>query len=78
MAAVALIERLRVDPTVEVVPQTSADFEEALLLYSERADKAWSHTDCSSSNIMRRFGIDEALTYDRHFEQAGFAALLRG
>ncbi len=76
-AAAALVERLRLDPAVEVVPQTSADFEEALRLYAERADQSWSHTDCSSFSIMRRQGITEALTYDRHFEQAGFKALLR-
>lgn len=76
-AAVALIERLRADSTVEVIPQTSGEFEEALRLYAERADKAWSHTDCSSFCIMRRLGIREALAYDRHFEQAGFTALLR-
>ena len=76
-AAAALIERLRLDSGVEVVPQTSADFGEALRLYAERADQSWSHTDCSSFSIMRRQGITEALTYDRHFEQAGFKALLR-
>lgn len=34
-------------------------------------------TDCSSFLIMERYGIDSALTYDWHFEQAGFKALLR-
>jgi predicted nucleic acid-binding protein len=76
-AAAALIEQLRLDPAVEVVPQTSATFEEALRLYAVRPDKAWSHTDCSSFSIMTRHGITEALTYDRNFEQAGFKALLR-
>jgi predicted nucleic acid-binding protein len=34
-------------------------------------------TDCSSFLIMWQYGIDAALTYDKHFEQAGFDALLR-
>ncbi len=68
---------LRADPAVDVVPFTSESFGEALELYRNRADKRWSLTDCSSILIMRRQGIDSALTYDRHFQQAGFRALLR-
>lgn len=75
--AVAVVSRLRAGEAVDVIPLTSTDFDEALRLYSDRTDKAWSHTDCSSFCIMRRLGIDEALTHDRHYEQAGFRALLR-
>jgi predicted nucleic acid-binding protein len=45
--------------------------------YQTRPDKSWSLTDCSSFLIMESEGIEAALTYDRHFEQAGFQALLR-
>jgi uncharacterized protein len=48
--------------------------DEALQLYH---DKEWSHTDCASFRVMEKEGIGEALTYDRHFEQAGFKALMR-
>jgi len=34
-------------------------------------------TDCSSFLIMEQVGLQEALMTDRHFEQAGFIALLR-
>jgi uncharacterized protein len=68
---------LRASEGVTVAPQTGESFEEALRLYRERTDKGWSLTDCSSFLLMRQFGIDTALTYDKHFEQAGFAALLR-
>ena len=34
-------------------------------------------TDCISMQAMRREGIVEALTNDRHFEQEGFRALFR-
>jgi len=33
-------------------------------------------TDCISFVVMERFGLREALTGDRYFEQAGYAALL--
>ena len=45
-------------------------------LYGRRPDKAWSLTDCVSFVVMEERGIREALTGDRHFEQAGFVALL--
>ncbi len=76
-AAINLIESLINDPAVEVIPQTAQLFSDALKLYSQRLDQAWSHTDCASFCIMRERNILEALAYDRHFEQAGFVALLR-
>lgn len=76
-AAVALIEDMRRDPNLSIVPQSSLQFQEAFVLYAKRADKTWSHTDCASFQAMKRQGISEALTHDRHFEQAGFRALLR-
>lgn len=38
---------------------------------------AWSLTDCSSFIVMEERGLADAMTADRHFEQAGFRALLR-
>lgn len=46
-------------------------------LYEERLDKAWSLTDCISIAVMQERGLTEALTNDKHFEQAGFRAILR-
>ena len=43
---------------------------------ANRQDKDCSLTDCVSFVIMREAGLQEALTGDRHFEQAGFQALL--
>jgi predicted nucleic acid-binding protein len=76
-SAVSLIEGVGINPNVTVVPQTSELFQAALQLYRQRPDQAWGHTDCSSFCIMHQQGIREALAYDRHFEQAGFIALLR-
>lgn len=39
---------------------------------ANRPDKNWSLTDCITFVIMREAGLQEALTGDRHFEQAGF------
>jgi predicted nucleic acid-binding protein len=47
-------------------------------LFARRPDKSWSLTDCISFVVMADRGLTEALTGDRHFEQAGFRALLRG
>jgi predicted nucleic acid-binding protein len=52
-------------------------FQAALTLYEQRPDKEWSQTDCVSFKIMEEQIIFEALTYDRHFAQAGFKALMR-
>ncbi len=45
-------------------------------LYRGRPDKEWSLTDCISFVVMRDEHLTEALTADRHFEQAGFKPLL--
>jgi uncharacterized protein len=76
-AAVNFIQALQKNPTMAIAPQTAELYQQALLLYAQRADQAWSHTDCASFHIMRQGGITEALAYDKHFEQAGFTALLR-
>jgi len=34
-------------------------------------------TDCISFIAMQEYGLTEALTTDRHFEQVGFKVLLR-
>ena len=42
------------------------------------ADKRLSFTDCVSFAVMRQRQLTDALTADRHFEQAGFRILLLG
>ena len=75
--AAVTVNGLRTDRNVEIVPQTSARFNDAATLYSQRPDQRWSVTDCASFLIMQERGIREALTHDRDFVQAGFRALLR-
>ena len=61
----------------KVVPAGSELLRRGMALYLERADKEWQVTDCISFVVMEDEGIKDALTGDRHFEQAGFRALLR-
>lgn len=76
--AVELAEAIAGDRSVEMVPQNAQLFRDALALYWDRPDKRWSLTDCASFRIMEQRNLTEALTHDRHFEQYGFRALLRG
>jgi hypothetical protein len=65
------------DPPAVVVPFDRALLERAIELDIQHAGKEWSLTDCVSFLVMRDRGLGEALTGDRHFEQAGFVALLK-
>ncbi|MBX6314361.1 MAG: type II toxin-antitoxin system VapC family toxin [Isosphaeraceae bacterium] len=51
-------------------------FHQALALYEQMDDKTWGLVDCASILIMQAEGMTEALTSDRHFQQAGFRCLL--
>lgn len=46
-------------------------------LLKSRADKTWSLVDATSFIIMQQLGLQEALTTDHHFEQAGFIRVLK-
>jgi uncharacterized protein len=45
-------------------------------LYRSHQDKAWGLVDCIPFVAMREVGIHQALTFDQHFVQAGFQALM--
>jgi predicted nucleic acid-binding protein len=77
LAPVHLLDSLEVDERVEIIALTEGLYKQAFQLYQSRLDKAWSLTDCASFVLMGERGMTEALTTDRHFEQAGFRALLR-
>ena len=52
---------------VQVVPQSRDSFLNGLELYRARPDKGYSVTDCISMQTMRREGLTDVLTNDRHF-----------
>jgi uncharacterized protein len=72
-----LLAALRADPACIIVAPTQSLFDQGVDLYERRPDKSWSLTDCISFAVMKEHGATQALTGDRHFEQAGFAALLK-
>ena len=74
---ISLYDALGTDPDVTIVPSDAGLFAEGLALYASRTDKEWSLTDCISFVVMQRHQLNEALTGDHHFDQAGFKALLR-
>src|SRR5260370_18237759 len=73
----SIVQRLRSNRDVLIVPQTSEHFETPLRRYNQEADKSWSLTDCASFQVMEAEQIQAALTRDQHFGQAGFEAWLR-
>ena len=70
-----LVDDVRSNSGVDVLPQTRADFDAALALYKARPDKGYSLTDCRSMVALRALGLSEVLTNDHHFTQEGFAIL---
>lgn len=72
-----LIQALLASDFLEVVEQDNDLFEQTFELYGQRLDKDWSFVDCASFVIMRQKGLRSALTTDKHFQQAGFATLMR-
>lgn len=76
-AAVAMVRKILANPNIRVLPQTRDSFLRALKRYEARRDKAYSLADCASMNAMDGEGIREILTHDHHFEQEGFAVLIK-
>ena len=64
------------EPSNLLVAASDELFRKGIARYDQRSDKSWSLTDCISFVVMEEHGVTEALTADRHFEQAGFVPLL--
>lgn len=63
---------------IAIVEQFNIDLlSRAWDLFNSRPDKEWSMTDCYSFVVMEKYSIKQALTTDKHFEQAGFEILLK-
>ena len=74
--ASGLVERIEHSTRIQVVELTPELYRKGWQLYRERLDKDWGVIDCISFTIMQECNIVEALSGDRHFQQAGFVALL--
>ena len=73
----ALVEGMRASPRMTIIPLGPVLLNRGLELMANRPDKDWSLTDCVSFVVMGDEGIQDALTADGHYEQAGFRALLK-
>lgn len=74
--AARFIENFKASAWTKVIPLSENTLWKGFELYRSRTDKKWSLTDSISFVVMAEEGLTEALTGDRHFEQAGFTALL--
>ena len=71
------VQDLEQDSKVRIIKASTELFHRGLQIYEERLDKEWSLTDCISFIVMGEENLAEALTGDKHFEQAGFIPLLK-
>ena len=62
---------------IQILLPSDKLFEQGVTLFAARPDKEWSLTDCISFAAMRACSMEEAITADHHFEQAGFKMLLK-
>ena len=74
--AIAFIQSLKKSPYLQIIHINEMIDSQAWDLLTQREDKNWSLVDCSSFIIMKKHRINEALTNDHHFEQAGLIKLL--
>lgn len=75
-AVLAFLADLEASSEVAVVYVGERLHHAGMRLLHERLDKSWSLCDAVSFVIMQESHVMEALTTDRHFEQAGFRRLL--
>lgn len=58
---------------LEILRPDAEDEREAVKLFEQFADQEVSFTDCVSFALMRRYRLQIAFAFDRHFRDAGFA-----
>lgn len=75
-SAIEIFEEFFVSEEVEIVRLDETLFNKAFELYKSHADKSWGLVDCVSFVVMKENGINDALTCDKHYVQAGFRALM--
>jgi len=61
--------------SIELIHIDEAMFYEGREYFQKHSDKKYSLTDCISFVVMKQRGVKAALTFDRHFAQAGFEKL---
>lgn len=77
-AAIAIGKILIDSPRVELVHVDQELFAAGWDFFVQHVDKRYSLTDCISFVVMQERGLRQALTFDRHFVQAGFECVPEG
>ncbi len=75
--SIRIINEFLQSEETEIIHLNPELFQQAFKLYQTRHDKEWGFIDCVSFVVMKEKGIQQALTFDKHFAQAGFRVLMR-
>jgi uncharacterized protein len=70
--AVELGHTLQNSSFIELLHVDEALFNDAWIYFQKHKDKRYSLTDCVSFTVMSQRKIEIALTFDKHFRQAGY------
>jgi uncharacterized protein len=70
--AAEIINYFQIAPEAKVISLTPELFTTAMCLYTRYQDKTWGLVDCVSFVVMEEMELSVALSFDRHFVQAGF------
>jgi len=73
--AIEIGNRLLYDSSVNFIEVDSRLFGQAYSYFKKHKDKTYSLTDCISFIVMQQLEVSSALTFDKHFLQAGFQKL---
>lgn len=73
---VEFVERVQADSNTAIITASTEHFSNGFRLFAKRRDKDWSLTDCISFAVMEHMRIRDAVSCDKHFEQAGYRQLL--
>lgn len=72
-AAYQWLKKIRLEESAfRVIPVGTDLLAQGVELYGLRPDKEWGLTDCISFIVMQHENLRDALTFDHHFEQAGY------
>ena len=74
---IEFIAGLKQSPYLKIMHIDVSLDDQAWQFFQRHQDKDWSLVDCASFVVMNKLNIEEALTSDHHFEQAGLIRLLK-
>jgi uncharacterized protein len=73
--SIQVLHHLLNDESTTIVQLTPESLIQSFDRYQQYPDKQWGLVDCFSFVTMEKYQVRQALTFDRHFTQAGFEVL---